>query len=172
MVRNINKNRVFRFNRRIRGQTDYHLRLGLLKSGLTRAVVRRSNKNMSIQFVNFDMKGDKIITSAKSTDLAKSFGFTLNTGNLVAAYLTGMLAGKRLLKTGFKDEIIVDFGLQKSIYGTRIYAAVKGILDSGVNVRVSDAVFPEENRLTGEHLAGKDAVKVVEKTKKSIEGLK
>jgi len=124
------------------------------------------------QFVDYNQVGDKIITSAKSCDLSKSFSFTLNTGNLSAAYLTGFLAGKRLLKTGHKDEVIVDLGLQKSIFGTRIYAAVKGIVDAGVNVKTSDVVFPEESRINGEHLSVKDATKVIEKTKKAIEGMK
>ena len=59
MAKNINKNRIFRFNRRIRGQTDYNQRLRLLKSNLTRVVVRRSNKNILVQFVNYNDKGDK-----------------------------------------------------------------------------------------------------------------
>jgi len=170
-MKNINKNRVFRFNRRIRGQTDYQQRLKLLKSNLVRAVVRGSNKNMLVQFTSYAPDGDKILTSAKSIDLVKH-GFTLNTGNIVAAYLTGFLAGKKLLKNKFEDECIVDFGLQSSLYGSRLYAAVKGIKDSGVNVRVSDVVFPSEERLSGKHLTVKDADKVIEKTKKSIGAMK
>ena len=172
MAINRNKNRVFRFNRRIRGLTDYNLRLNLLKSKTTRAVIRRSNKNILVQFVDYNEIGDKIIVSAKSTDLVK-LGFTLNTGNIVSAYLTGLLAGKRLLAKKFKGEVIVDLGLQNATFrGSRLYAAVKGIKDSGVNVKVSDVVFPTEERLNGEHLSAKDAKKVIDKVKKSIEGMK
>lgn len=171
MVKNKNKNRIFRFNRRIRGQTDYAQRLRLLKSNMTRVVIRRSNKNMLVQFVDYADKGDKILTSAKAVDLTK-LGFTLNTGNLPAAYLTGFLAGKRAQKVGFKGECIVDFGLQQSMYGSKLYAAIKGIKDSGVNIKVSDVVFPADERINGEHLQVKDASKVIEKTKKSIEGMK
>lgn len=171
MVKNSNKNRVFRFNRRIRGQTDYSLRLKLLKSDLTRVVIRRSNKNMLVQFVNYTPNGDKIITSAKAVDLTK-LGFTLNTGNTVSAYLTGLLAGKRAQKAGFKGECIVDLGLQSSMYGTRLFAAVKGVKDSGIDIKVKDIVFPVDERLDGSHLAAKDAKKVIDKTKKAIEGLK
>jgi large subunit ribosomal protein L18 len=172
MARNKNKNRVFRFNRRIRGQTDYAQRLRLLKSELTRVVVRRSNNNMLVQFVDYGEQGDKIVTSARSVDLTK-LGFTLNTGNIVSAYLTGLLAGKRAQKAGFKGECIVDLGLQSSLYGTRVFAAIKGVKDSGVNIRVGeDEVFPSEERLSGTHLSAKDADKIIEKTKKSIEGLK
>ena len=170
-MKNKNKNRVFRFNRRIRGLTDYQLRLKLLKSDMTRAVIRGSNKNMLVQFVNYGENGDAIVTSAKSVELVK-LGFTLNTGNIVASYLTGYLAGKRLLKKGFDSEVVVDLGLQSSLYGSRLYAAVKGIKDSGINVRVSDVVFPKEERINGAHLTAKDAGKVIEKTKKAIEGIK
>lgn len=170
-MRNKNKNRVFRFNRRIRGLTDYQLRLKLLKSDMTRVVVRGSNKNMLVQFVNYGENGDNILTSAKSCDLVK-LGFTLNTGNIVSSYLTGYLAGKRLLKSKFEGECVVDLGLQFALYGSRLYAAVKGIKDSGVSVRVSDVVFPSEDRLKGAHLNAKDAEKVIEKTKKAIEGIK
>lgn len=169
MARNRNKNRVFRFNRRIRGQTDYKQRLRLLKSNLTRAVVRRSNKNMLVQLVNYDIDGDKILTSAKSSELSK-LGYTINTGNTSAAYLTGLLAGKKALKKGLKTDVIVDLGLQEIKFGSRIFAAIKGLVDSGVNVRVAEDVFPEESRLMGDHL--KDGSrKVVEATKTKIEAL-
>jgi large subunit ribosomal protein L18 len=170
-VRNKNKNRIFRFNRRIRGQTDYNLRLKLLKSKLTRVVVRKTNNNMIVQFVDYADAGDKIITSARSVDL-KKLGFALNTSNIVAAYLTGMLAGKRAIKAGFKGECIADLGLQKTLYGNKIFAALKGVQDSGVNIKIKAVVFPSQERLEGTHLKAKDAAKVIDKTKKSIEGLK
>jgi len=170
MVRNKNKNRVFRFNRRQRGLTDYSLRLKLLKSKMTRVVVRRSNKNMLVQLVNYNDKGDKILTSARSTDLVK-LGFKLNTGNISSAYLTGYLAGKRALKAKFKDECIVDLGLQTVLYGSRIFAAIKGLKDSGIKVRVKEDVFPPQERLEGNHLKAKDAKKIIDKTKGAIDKL-
>ena len=170
-MKNLNKNRVFRFNRRIRGLTNYKQRLGLLKSELTRAVVRQSNNNMLVQLVDYHDDGDMILTSAKSHELIK-LGYTLNTGNTVAAYLTGMLAGKRL-KASKKgtSEVIIDMGLQRSFYGGRVYAAIKGLKDSGVNVKVSDVVFPVEERLSGAHLKQDDAETVVAKVKATIEGM-
>lgn len=171
MARNRNKNRVFRFNRRIRGLTDYNLRLKLLKSNLTRVVIRRSNKSVVVQFIEYSPLGDKIISSAKSKDLEK-LGYKLNTGNISAAYLTGMLAAKRAMSKGLNSDCILDLGLQRSIYGNRIYAAVKGVKEAGVNIRVSDVVFPSEERINGEHLSSKEAKSVIEKTKKSIEAMK
>jgi large subunit ribosomal protein L18 len=168
-MKNINKNRIFRFNRRIRCKTDYRLRLRLLKSGLTRAVVRKTNKNMIVQIVDYEKNGDKIVTSAISKDL-KKYGFNLNTGNLVASYLTGYLAGKRALKKKVSGEIIIDLGLQRSIYGSRLYSAVKGLVDSGMNVKVSEVVFPSEERLNGEHLNTKEDVKkIIEQVKSKID---
>jgi large subunit ribosomal protein L18 len=171
MVKNKNKNRVFRFNRRTRGLTDYHQRLKLLKSGLTRAVIRRTNNNMIVQLVDYDQNGDKILTSARSVDL-KKLGYDLHTGNMSAAYLTGMLAGKRFLNKKLSGDVIVDLGLQKIEYGSRLFAAVKGLVDIGVSIKVGDAVFPEDSRIKGEHLIQDNAVEVVEKTIKAIEGLK
>lgn len=168
-MKNINKNRIFRFNRRIRCKTDYKLRLRLLKSGLTRAVIRKTNKNTIVQIVDYEKKGDKIITSAISRDLNK-YGFKLNTGNLVASYLTGYLAGKRALKNKVNGDIIIDLGLQRSIYGSRLYSAVKGLVDAGLNVKVSEVVFPSEERLNGEHLKSKEDVKkVIDDVKKKID---
>ena len=109
-MKNVNKNRVFRFNRRIRKQTDYNQRLRLLKSNLPRVVVRRSNKNMLVQFVEYKDGGDKIITSAKSVDLSK-LGFTLNTGNLtvtgindgIRKYIAIESTEKELIKKAFQS---------------------------------------------------------------------
>ena len=167
-MKNLNKKRIFRYNRRIRGLTDYNQRLKLLKSGLTRAVVRKSNKNMLVQLVEYNPLGDVVKTSAKSDEL-KKYGFNLNTGNITAAYLTGYLAAK---KAKTKEDVIVDFGLQEVQQGNRLYAAVKGLLDGGVNVRVSENVFPDESRIRGEHLSGKDAASVFDKVIKNMEGKK
>ncbi len=170
-MKNPNKNRVFRFNRRIRGQTDYNQRLRFLKSNMPRLVVRKSNKNMLVQIVQYASEGDKIITSSKSRDLS-SFGFKINSGNISAAYLTGYLVGKKALKKGFKEECIVDLGLAKVFSGSRLFAAVKGVVDAGIKVRVSDSVFPAEDRINGSHLKAKDSEKVIQSTKKAIEGMK
>lgn len=170
-MKNKTKNRIFRFNRRVRGLTDYILRLGLLKSKKVRAVIRSSNNNMLVQFIDFAPTGDKVLTSAKSNEL-KNLGSKLHSGNLVSAYLTGMLAGKKLLNSKFKGEVIADIGIQRSFYGGRLYATIKGIKDSGVEIKVSDVVFPSQERLNGEHLKLKDAAKNIGVVKKAIEGLK
>jgi large subunit ribosomal protein L18 len=170
-MKNRNKNRIFRFNRRIRGLTNYPLRLRLLKSEMPRIVVRKSNKNTLVQIVEYASNGDKVITSAKSCDL-RGFSYKGSYSNLSAAYLTGLLVGKKAQKIGFKKECIVDLGLQKVIPKSKIFAAVKGVLDSGLNVRVSEDIFPDEERISGNHLSIKDGKKMIENTKKAIEGMK
>jgi large subunit ribosomal protein L18 len=170
-MKNTNKNRVFRYNRRIRGLTDYKQRLKLLKSGLTRAVIRKSNNNMFVQLVNYGDQGDKVLISVKSNEL-KKHGYTLHTGNTSAAYLTGLLAGKKAQKAGVTGEVIVDFGLQEVLFGNKLFGAVKGLVDSGLQVKVGENVFPVDERIMGEHLSVKDAKKVIEKTKSAIEGMK
>ena len=54
------------FRRRRETRTDYYVRKKLLRSGETRAIVRRSNKNITIQFADFDMGGDLVVASATS----------------------------------------------------------------------------------------------------------
>ncbi len=172
MAKNRFKNRIFRYNRRIRGLTNYRKRLAYLKSGKTRLVVRRSNRAVLVQFVDYDPKGDNVITSASSLNLSK-LGSTLSSGNVTSAYLTGYLAGKKFLKKNKNnDECIVDLGLQNIYFKGKLFAAIKGVIDAGVKVKVSeDLEFPDENRIKGEHLKTKDAVKVYEKVKSKIDKL-
>ncbi len=136
--------------RRREQKTDYKKRLELVKSGKHRAVVRKSNKHMNVQFALYNKEGDEIITSAKSSDL-EEFGWENHTGNLPAAYLTGLLAGTRALEEGI-EEAVVDLGLQMKNHGTRIFAAVKGISDSGVDINADSNSFPSEERIEGQHI--------------------
>ncbi len=136
--------------RRREQKTDYEKRLELIKSGKPRAVVRRSNQHTRVQLVLYDRGGDVTEVSAFSKNLGK-LGWDNHTGNLPAAYLTGFLAGNRALDKGL-DQAVVDIGLQNKQYGTRIYAAVKGLKDAGVQVNTDEKAFPEESRLRGEHI--------------------
>ncbi|MCY3411214.1 MAG: 50S ribosomal protein L18 [Candidatus Heimdallarchaeota archaeon] len=136
--------------RRREGKTDFYSRRELLKSGRVRAVIRKSSKNMQIQFVEALPDGDKTLASSNSLQL-KDFGWNITGGNIPAAYVTGYLAGKRALAAGI-DDAIADLGLQVRQKGGRIYAALKGIIDAGLEIPASDIVFPEEDILKGAHL--------------------
>lgn len=136
--------------RRREGLTDYRKRLKLVKSGLPRLVVRKSNRYITVQVINSKPGGDQTLITVTSKKLAK-YGWRAGTKNLPAAYLTGLLAGILSKKKGVK-EAIVDIGLYRPVKGSRLFAAVKGFLDAGVKVPVGDGVFPEEERLKGSHI--------------------
>ncbi|MCJ7450180.1 MAG: 50S ribosomal protein L18 [Candidatus Nanohaloarchaeota archaeon QJJ-9] len=136
--------------RRREKKTDYKKRLELLKSGKPRAVVRESNNHMRVQLVLYNRKDDKTQASAFSGDL-EEFGWEHHTGNLPAAYLTGFLAGKRALEEGL-DEAVVDIGLQNNHHGSRIYSAIKGLVDAGMDINADGKAFPSEERCRGEHI--------------------
>ena len=49
--------------------------------------------------------------------------------------------------------MILDNGLQSSQSGSRVYAALKGVVDAGINVPCSKEIFPSEDRISGKHIA-------------------
>lgn len=160
------KNYLMPFKRRRENKTNYRKRLALLKSKKTRLVIRRSLSNISVQFINFVPNGDQTIAEANSTEL-KKLGW-IRTGNVPASYLTGLLAGKKA-KNKKIEEAVLDIGLQISTKGSRIYAALKGVLDSGIKVPCSEEILPSEDRIKGRHIS-KDLEKQFEEVKNKIVG--
>lgn len=138
------------FRRRRLGRTDYKKRLKLLLSQKPRLVVRKSLKYITVQIVEFDPKGDKTLASATSKEL-KKLGWKFACDNLPAAYLTGLLVGKRSVEKKIA-EAVLDSGLYASTKGSRIYALVKGAMDAGLNVPVSEEVLPSEEKISGRHI--------------------
>jgi large subunit ribosomal protein L18 len=139
-----------KFKRRREGLTDYYLRTKLLRSGLSRVVVRGSNKHVRVMVVSSKPFGDITLASAFSQELGK-FGWPFSLNNTPAAYLTAYLAGLRCLKKSVSEGIL-DIGLHKPVKGGRVYAACKGLLDAGFKVRVNESMLPEESRIRGEHI--------------------
>lgn len=160
------KSYLMQFKRRRENKTNYRKRMALLKSDKTRLVIRRSLSNITVQFVNFVPKGDETIASATSAEL-KKLGWS-RTGNVPASYLTGLLAGKKA-KDKKVEEAILDLGLQVSTKGSRIYAALKGVLDSGIKVPCSEEILPSEDRIRGKHIS-KDLEKQFDEVKNKIVG--
>ena len=159
------------FRRRREGRTNYHVRYKLILSKKPRVVVRKSNASTTLQLVIAEQKGDKTLLTVNSRDL-KNFGFAASLSNLPAAYLTGLLFGKKMLALGI-DEGIADIGLHASTKGNRIYAAIKGIVDAGVNVPHGSEIFPDDGRIRGEHIkkyTGADIVAQFEAAKEKILG--
>lgn len=161
------KTKVVPYRRKLNGRTDYRKRLKLLISHQPRLVIRKTNKNMVVQIVKYNADGDNVIVSVNSSQL-KKHGWNHATGNLPAAYLTGILAGKLAIDKKIKNAI-VDLGLQTPIKGSRLYASVKGAIDAGLEIPCGEEVFPSEERLTGKHIT--DFGKTSKQFKKSPEGM-
>jgi len=145
--------KTFPFRRRKNGKTDYRKRLKLLLSNKPRVVVRKTLKNIIIQVIEYDEKGDKVSVSVSSKELEKKYGWKSNKGNIPSAYLTGLIAGKRAIENGFKDAV-PDIGVARSTKGSRIYAALKGVIDAGLKVPCSQKVLPSKESLNGSNIAG------------------
>ena len=65
--------------------------------------------------------------------------------------------------------MVLDLGLQRSVKGSRIYAALKGVVDAGININCNKKVFPNEERIKGLHTKRKDIEKKFEEIKNKIE---
>lgn len=155
------------FRRRREEKTNYVKRLGMLKCGQMRLVVRKSNNNTTVQMVKYEKRGDEIIASAISKELA-GFGWGAHTGNVPSAYLTGLLCGFRARKKG-TESAILDIGLNTPVHGSRIFAALKGAVDAGLKVKCDESVFPSAERVCGKHINEKVSEQF-EKVKAEIAG--
>lgn len=149
------------FRRRREGRTNYRTRLALLKSQETRLVVRRTNGNVIVQFVDWTQTGDAVKATAVAQEL-KKMGWEGSPKNTPAAYLTGLLAGKRAAEAGVESAVL-DIGRHTPTKGSRVFAALKGVLDAGIEVpHGGEDIYPSEERLNGAFLeleSNFDAVK-------------
>jgi large subunit ribosomal protein L18 len=143
--------KILPLKRKRKGKTNYRKRLKLLVSNKLRFVVRKSLKNILLQIIEYNEKGDKILVSASSKELEKLFNWKVNRGNIVSAYLTGCLLGKKAVKKNI-SEVILDIGLYHNKKKSRIYAAVKGISDAGIKIPYSEEVIPPKERIKGKHI--------------------
>ncbi len=150
------------------GRTDYRKRLRLLKSRKIRIVFRKSLKNIRVQFVEYAPEGDKIIVSAISNELIKNYNWKYSTATIPAAYLTGLLAGKKANDKGIKEGV-VDIGRYRPTTGNKLFAALKGVIDAGIDCPHDDIKIPGEDRIFGKHLR-KEIMPLVDKIKIKITG--
>lgn len=142
-------NKALPFTRKRKGITNYRKRLALLKSSAPRAVVRKSLQHIIIQLVATGENGDKVLATADSKELPK-YGWVTGGGNLPAAYLTGYLLGLRAKKTN--QHAVLDVGLRVSTQGAGVYAAVKGMVDAGLQVPHDEEILPDTARIAGKHI--------------------
>jgi large subunit ribosomal protein L18 len=153
---------TLKFRRKRKGKTNYKKRLKLLEGNKLRLVIRKSLKYINLQIIQYEMKGDKTLLGVSSKELGK-MGWKFNKRNLPSCYLAGLLLSKKAKEKDIKV-VVLDCGLNPSTKGSRIYAALKGVLDGGLKVSFSEEVLPDEERLKGKHL-----VKYAESLKENYE---
>lgn len=140
------------FRRRRQGKTNYQKRKALILSRQPRLIVRGTQKHTLTQIIEAKTIGDEVVVSAHSQELTKNYGWKGGCGNLPAAYLTGLLCGYRAKVHSVKNAVL-DMGLQSPSKGTRVFAALKGILDAGVTIPHKEEMLPDETRIQGQHIA-------------------
>merc|ERR1712086_386061 len=162
--------------RRRQGKTDFQARRMMVRQDKNkynnkkyRLVVRFTNSKVICQVAYATIAGDKVICQATSTELT-NFGIPVGHKNYAAAYATGLLIARRMLKKfgldqtfkGAKEingeeyhveeeeegdekkpfKVIFDVGLQRTCVGSRLWGALKGAADGGLHVPHSAKNFP------------------------------
>lgn len=141
--------------RRLREEkTNYKKRKLMLMGRADFITVQTSNENVLVQVHKPEFTGDKVIASAHSRFLIAK-GWKGSRKNVPAAYLTGYLAGKKALSSGTKAAILYS-GTRK--YTQRMAAALKGVIDAGLEIPASEETFPDETRINGDHLKVKNDI--------------
>jgi len=135
-----------------------------------RMVVRMTNKDIICQIVQPKISGDHTICSAYSHELPK-YGIEVGLTNYAACYATGLLVARRLLQKLGLDEkyegqeepdgemflvehddgprpftCVLDVGLVRTSTGNRVFGALKGAVDGGLNIPHSEKRFPGYDR--------------------------
>lgn len=163
------KNQRLRFKRRRNGETDYRRRMKMLRGGFARAVVRVTNTQTICQLVNYEPTGDKVKISIDGRTLVEKYGWPIDASrkSIPASYISGFAMAKAAIAAGHK-EAVLDIGLAASTPGNRVFAALKGMVDAGMEIPYGESVLPNDDRINGSHIDDTIA-KAVEAAKKSIE---
>ncbi|MFA4953431.1 MAG: 50S ribosomal protein L18 [Candidatus Pacearchaeota archaeon] len=150
--------------RRRENKTDYLRRLKLLKSWKPRIVFRKTNRYFIAQYVTSKEAQDKIEFGVNSRILLK-YGWPKEASlkTIPASYFLGYYFGRRIIAENL-EEPIIDFGMTQTIHKNKLYAFIKGLIDSGLKISCKKEAFPDEERIKGEHL--KNKIKFAEILKK------
>jgi len=171
-----------KYRRRREGKTDYFARKRLCVQDKNkyntpkyRMIVRFTNKDIICQIAYAKIEGDAIICAAYAHELPR-YGVKVGLTNYAAAYCTGLLLARRLLKSLKLDEIYtgndeingdeyyvesedgqpgafrcyLDVGLARTTTGARIFGALKGAADGGLDIPHSVKRFPGYDHEAGE----------------------
>jgi large subunit ribosomal protein L18 len=140
------------FRRRREGKTDYRKRKGIIIGKTPFVSVHISGRYIYSQVLKPTPTGDETIAAASSRDLVKKFGWKGSTKNLPGAYLTGYylghLAGEKNLK-----EAVVYSGVGRFVHGSRLASLISGAKDAGLDITIDEESLPDEDRISGKHIA-------------------
>merc|ERR1711894_597716 len=132
-----------------------------------RLIVRFTNKDVIAQVAYARLEGDHVIFAAYSHELLR-YGVKVGLTNYAAAYCTGLLLARRLLAKLNLGEIYegqvevdgdeynveslddqpsafrcyLDIGLNRTTTGARVFGALKGAVDGGLEINHSITRFP------------------------------
>ena len=161
------------YRRRRQGETDYRRRLRLLTSRKPRAVIRISNKQVTAQVVTYAVDGDTVISSITGTNLVNDYKWPAGASkkSVAACYVAGYALAKKALQAGV-PEAVLDIGLAAASRGGRVFSALKGMVDGGLDVPHGEGIFPTDERISGAHINDKLAKSVEKSCKVAEEGLK
>ena len=156
--------------RKLESKTDYMKRIKILKSELPRVVFRKSNRYIGAQLVESSEAQDSVKISVYSKILL-SYGwpkeYSGSLKSIPASYLTGLIMGKEIKKLK-KTKVIIDIGMNRNVHKSRIYAFVKGLVDTGIHINSKKEIFPDEKRIRGEHMKNKKIHEMFDKIKSKI----
>jgi len=129
--------------------------------------VRITNKDITAQIATAKIQGDVIICQANAHELPR-YGVKLGLTNYAAAYCTGLLLARRVLRQlkldqtyegqkevdgeqfNVEDEddkpgafrAYLDVGLARTSTGARVFGVMKGACDGGIDIPHSTKRFP------------------------------
>lgn len=163
-----------------------------------RFVVRFTNKDIVCQIAYAKLEGDVIICAAYAHELPR-YGVKVGLTNYAAAYCTGLLLARRLLTklklheiyTGTEEvdgdeynvesvdgspgafRAFLDVGLARTTTGARVFGALKGAVDGGLDIPHSMKRFPgydsESKEFSAEvhrnHIFGQNVAKYMQELK-------
>lgn len=132
-----------------------------------RLIVRFTNKDIICQIAYARIEGDYVICAAYAHELPR-YGVKVGLTNYAAAYCTGLLLARRLLQKLKLDSVYegqleidgeeynveeaphaarpfrayLDVGLARTTTGARVFGAMKGAADGGIDIPHSTRRFP------------------------------
>jgi len=163
-----------KFRRRREGRTNYAQRKRLIiqdknkyNTPKYRMIVRITNKDIICQIAYARIEGDHVICAAYAHELPR-YGVKVGLTNYPAAYCTGLLLARRMLRKLNMDGLyegctevtgddynvessedgpgafrcFLDVGLCRTTTGARVFGALKGALDGGLDIPHSVKRFP------------------------------